>query len=159
MAEPIDYLIAQHLQTALRGMAVASGYHYTVTSVAVKLDPDQNVNELIKSNNGPRPIVILQVKPEAWDYQKSSRVRLIWPIAIHWVGESDPTDDNSRMRTYLRGCADVERAITIDISRGGRAVDTRIVTRTMDGSIGGAAVWAIIDVEIHLYRTFGAPDA
>lgn len=158
MADPIDYLIVRDLQTALRGIAVSSGYHSTVAAVAVKLDPDQDVESLILPD-GQRPLAILAVAPEAWDYAPANQVHITWPITVHWIADSDPTDDTSRMHAYLCGCADVERAIAIDSSRGGRAVDTRILKRAMDGSIGGAAVWAVIELEVSFHRTFGAPDA
>ena len=81
------------------------------------------------------------------------------PVTIHWVGESYPHIDESRMQTFFRGCADVERAIGADPTRGGLAVDTRILQRTEDDSTAGAQVWAVIDTEIRLYRTDGQPDA
>jgi hypothetical protein len=53
----------------------------------------------------------------------------------------------------------VERAIAADPTRGGLAVDTRILNRTCDDSTEGAQVWAIINAEIGFYRTDGQPDA
>jgi hypothetical protein len=158
VGEPIDYLIVRHLQTALGAMSVAAGYHYTVAGSAVKLDPNHNVDAFI-APDGPRPFVILELKPEEREYQPARQVRIVMPITIHWVGECLPHIDESRLQTFLRGCADVERAIGADPTRGGLAVDTRILTRTADDSTEGAQVWAVIETEIRWYRTDGQPDA
>jgi hypothetical protein len=158
VGEPIDYLIVRNMQTALGAMSVATGYHYTVAGSSVKLDPNHDVQAFV-APDGPRPFVILELKPEDREYQPARQVRIILPIRIHWVGESFPHKDESRLQTYLRGCADVERAIAADPSRGGLAVDTKVLSRTCDDSTEGAQVWAIIDTEIGFYRTDGQPDA
>jgi len=158
MGEPIAYLIVRSLQTALAAMSTASGFHYTVAGSAVKLDPNHNVDAYI-APDGPRPFVILEVKPEAREYQPARQVRLVQPVTVHWVGESLPHKDESRMQTYFRGCADVERALAADPTRGGLAVDTRVLNSRLDDSTEGAQVWAVIEAEVRLYRTDGAPDA
>lgn len=159
MPEPIDFQIVQDLQAALGAMSVSTGYHYTVAVTAVKLDPNHEVEDII-APTGPRPFVILELTPdEGWEYQPAEQLVFRLPLTIHWVSDSTPTDDASRMQTYLRGCADVERAITRDITRGGLAQDTRLVKRTFDTAVDGAQVWAQIDLEIFVYRTYGAPDA
>jgi hypothetical protein len=86
-------------------------------------------------------------------------VRLVLPWTVHWVHESTPTSDDSRVQTYLRGCADIERAIAIDPGRGGRAIDTRIVKREFEAEVDGSQVWAMVDLAIALRRTYGQPDA
>lgn len=156
--EPIEFQIVQHLQAALLAMTVAGGYHYTMAASAVKLDPNSDIESLI-APNGPRPFSIIELGKQVREYQPSEQVRLVIPLVIHWVSDSSPTDDASRMQTFFRGVADVERAIAADVTRGGLAVDTRIVSPTFDTSSDGAQVWAQIDTEITIYRTYGVPDA
>lgn len=159
MPEPIEFRILQNLQTALLAISVAGGYHYSVAAGAVKLDPNHDV-ETLTPPSGPRPFIIVQLQPEAWEYrERPSQVHLVVPAIIHWFHDSDPTDDNSRLQTFLRGCADVEQAIAIDLTRGGGAVDTRIVGRAIDPAIDGSQVWAMVAVEIALRRTYGVPNA
>lgn len=158
MPEPIEFRILQNLQTALLAISVAGGYHYTVAAGAVKLDPNQNVEALI-APGGPRPFVLLEVAPEAWKYFPAGEVRLVLPVTIHWISESTPSDDNSRMQTFFRGCADVEKAIAVDPGRGGNAMDTRIVRREFETAVDGSQVWAQIETEIALRRTYGSPNA
>lgn len=157
MSEPIEFRIVQNLQADLRAIGVADGYHIPITDVAVKLDPNHAV-DTINAPDGARPLVLIEVNPESWIYEPTSQVKLIMPITVHWVSESDPTDDESRMRTYFRGCADVEKAIAVDLSRGGLAVDTRIEKRTFDTAVDGSQVWARIELRIQLHRTYGQPN-
>ena len=158
MPEPIEYRIVRNLQEALKTITEAGGYHYTVEGTAVKLDPNHEVDALIASG-GPRPFVLLAIGDERWDFFPGLQIRLIIPVAIYWVGDFDPSLDESMLQTYFRGCADVERAIAIDVSRGGLAVDTRIVKRTLDRSIDGTQVWALVDTEVWITRAYGQPDS
>lgn len=156
MPEPNEYLIVRNLQSALGLMQVAGGYYYDVGDTAVKLDPNQDVESFI-APNGPRPFIVIDVQPEEWTYSPAMVVALVMPVTIHWVNDSDPTDDQSRMRTFFRGCADVERAITVDITRGGLAFDTRMVKRTSNRAVDGSLVWAAIDTTIRINRNYGKP--
>lgn len=156
MPEPIEYLIVRNLQTALLAIAVASGYHFTVAALAVKLDPNQDVESII-APDGPRPFVIIEVNPETREYAPASQTTLRIPIRIHWIHDSDPTVDESFLQTFYRGCADIERAVAVDTGRGGRATDTRLVACAYDTL--GAQVWAKVDLLIKVDRTYGAPDA
>jgi hypothetical protein len=156
MSEPREYQIVQSLQAALQAISVAGGYYFDVVATAVKLDPNQDVEDLI-APGGPRPFVVLELKPDTWEYTPAGQLRLAVKLAVHWVSDSTPTDDASRLQTFFRGCADVERAIALDISRGGLAVDTRITGRTLDLAVDGAQVWAVLDVEILTRRTYGSP--
>jgi hypothetical protein len=162
MSEPIEYMVLRDLQAALMAITIAAGYHYEVAGTAVKLDPNHEVDELV-APGGPRPFIVLEPKSEAAEswavVEKPSGVRLVMPITIHWVNDSDPEVDESCRQVYYRGCADIERAIAVDTSRGGLAVDTRIVRRAPEVGQDGAQVWAVIDVEIVIYRTYGQPNA
>lgn len=158
MPDPIEYQVIRNLQQALQAISVAGGYHFDVQGTAVKLDPNHKIEDLV-APDGPRPFVLLDLTPpERWDYQPASQVRLALPLTIHWVSDSVPTADESKMQTYLKGCADVEQALAVDVTRGGLAVDTRIVRRTLDSSVDGSQVWALIDTEINLHRTYGRPN-
>lgn len=163
MPEPIEFLIIQNLQAALQGITVAGGYHYDVQATLVKLDPNQNVEALVADK--PRPFVVIDVVPERWQYLASGQVRVVMPLVVYWVGDSHPDadempdQDESRLRTYLRGCADVEKAIAPDYRRGGYATDTKIVKQTFNGELDGRDVWAAIELEVLVHRVYGSPNA
>jgi hypothetical protein len=154
--EPITFRIVQNLQAALAAIAIADGYFHDIAVTAVKLDPNVNVETLV-GNQRLRPFVIIEVGQEPFEYQPAKRLKQRIPIIIHAVHDSDPTDDNSWLKTFTRLCADVEQAITKDISRGGVASDTRVVT-TEFKSFEGQLVWALVSIEIHVHRTYGAPN-
>lgn len=158
MAEPIEFQIVQDVQAALRGISVGEGYHYDVRGTAVKLNPDHDVEALV-ADDAPRPFVVIEVTPEAFAYQPSQRVRLDMPVRVHWFNESQPEVDEDMVRMFFRGCADIEQAVAVDLTRGGRAIDTRIVRRTNSRDVEGAAVWAMVDLNIALIRTYGEPNA
>jgi hypothetical protein len=156
VSDAVEYLIIRDLQTTLRAIAVSAGYHFDVSSVAVKLDPNQDVESII-APNGARPLMIVEVNPEKFEYHPASQVVIVMKPRIHWINDSDPTVDESFVQTYFNGCADIERAVAKRPNRGGYATDTTIVGREYDTL--GAQVWAKVDLNIRVDRTFGAPDA
>lgn len=156
MSEPITFRVVQSLQAALRAIATRDGYHHDIEGVAVKLDPNQDVETLL-GDDQRRPFIVLELQPERVTYQPAMRVRTVVPATIHAVHESDPTDDDSWLRVYTRLCADVERAIAVDITRGGLAVDTRIATFEFH-ALGGRQVWAMVQLELAMLRAYGSPN-
>lgn len=157
MSEPREYRIVRNLQAALAAMTVAGGYFYDVAATAVKLDPDHDVQALI-APDGPRPFLVLDVASEKWQYAQAHEIKLVLPVTVHWIGESDPTVDEDRVRMFYRASADVEQSVAVDISRGGLAADTRIVWRQLVETVEGPQVWAQIRLEIHLHRQYGQPN-
>lgn len=72
------------------------------------------------------------------------------PFTVYWVHDSDLTDDDSRLKVYARGVADIEQALAAD--------DTRILSAEMRES-EGREVWVIIACEVRKHRAYGAPNA
>lgn len=158
MPEPNEYLAIRNLQAALLAISVSGGYHFDVAQLAVKLDPNQGVAALI-APDGPRPFMVLEVKPDKWEYFPASEVRIVIPATVHWVGESLlPENDEARVQMYFRAVADIERALAKDNGRGGHVIDTRIIRRQYDTAVDGAQVWAMVDLEMPLRREYGQPD-
>lgn len=168
MPEPIEYRIVRDLQAALQAMHIAAGYFYSLPAVGVKFDPNVDVELLTDVSQGVRPFALIQVAPETWAYSPASQLKLRMPVTVHWlhdahpaedvaIGEPMPPSDEDRIQLFFRGCADVERAVAVDISRGGLATDTRIVKRTMNPEIDSQLVHAMVDLEILLHRTYGQP--
>jgi hypothetical protein len=157
MAEPIAYRIVQSLQTALQGIAIASGYHHDVAALAVKLDPNVDVETLI-GDQQLRPFVILELPPDQHAIKFAPKgVQITMPVTVHAVHDSDPTDDSSWLKTYFRLCADVEQALAQDIRRGGLAADTRVLSQE-PVSFDGAQVWAKVTAQVTVIRTMGQPN-
>jgi hypothetical protein len=155
---PIAYAIVQDVQAALQAMTVAGGYFYTVPSGAVKLDPEHQV-EARELPDGLRPFILIELSPLAMEFSdaRGGEVVVTQPLVVHWCQDIDSTDDNALLQTFLRGCADVERALTQDITRGGRAVDTRVTGCELKRVADGSGVWADVAVDIRGWRTYGVP--
>lgn len=166
-ADPIEYRVIRDVQASLRQIAIIDGYHHDVAGLAVKLDANQGVEDLV-GPNGPRPFIVLEPKPETWDYSVSGeqvvqgvafdQVLLRMPLTVHWINDSDPNVDESRLQTFFRGCADIEQALAIDVTRGGLALDTRVTRRTYDEAFDSAQVWAMVEIEMRIYRALGHPN-
>ena len=166
MPEPIDFLIIQNLQSALRNISTTAdpAFHHTVESLSVKLDPDHKVEELISSMTSAdpqsprRPFIILEIPPDGpWDYQTSAQILTELPWSIHFVNDTDVTQDNALLQEYLRAAADIEQAIAADHTRGALAVDTRILSREMH-ELSGQMVWTMVSGVVRLYREYGKPN-
>jgi len=157
VAEPTELQILLNLQAALQAIAVASGYFHDVTPSAVKLDPDFNV-EAFTNANGIRPLVYLQPQPEEWRYVgMPSVLELRWPLKVHWIQSTAADTDQARAEAFYRGCADVERALTQDCTRGGLAIEHRILTRNFNLANDGSTVWAEIETLVVVRRKYGQP--
>lgn len=156
MSEPIEYRIVQSLQTALLSIAIAGGYHHDVAALAVKLDANHSVEELI-GDSALRPFFILEMTADTFTYQPANRIRIVMPAIIHAVHDSDVTVDDSWVRTYFRLCADIEQAVAVDITRGGLATDTRVLSREFK-TFNGSQVWAQVNAEIRVPRLYGEPN-
>lgn len=155
---PIAYAIVKDVQTALRAMSVAGGYYYGVASDAVKLDPETDVEDMT-APNGPRPCVLIETGALDHNFtnSRSGEANVTLPLTIHWFHDADRTSDDALLQTFFRGCADVEKALTQDITRGGRAVDTRITSCDLVPVSNSGICWAAIKVDIHGWRAYGAP--
>lgn len=154
--EPLALRIVQNIQAAVRGIRVSQGYHHTVGAVAVKLDPNHNVEALI-GDEQLRPFFIIEMLPETFEYVPAGGVWVTMSGIVHGVHTSDVESDDDWMTTYYRLCADIERALTQDLTRGGLVPDTRIES-TAFRARGGAEVWAQVPIVIRLRRQFGSPN-
>lgn len=167
MPEPIDYRVMANLKASLQAIATSAGYYYDVDNGAVKLDADHGVEAMLEPT-GPRPCVLVELRNESWEYHPAGQVLYTLPVTVHWfhrsaplvdvlLGEPSPPHDEDRMQMFYRGCADVEKALTADTSRGDLVPDTRITDRRWNPVNGGNDVWAELDVEMRVYRAYGVP--
>lgn len=173
MTEPLEYQIMQALQARFQQIRVSDGYFYGVDDAAVLLDPDAAVDALMQGDDEGRkvrPFIILEpLDGEQWEYQPANQLKLVVPLAVHWVHTAVPLDalvngvprpptDFERLRTFWRGCADIEKALnrSNDPGLGGLATDVRIVDRKWNSDAAvGQDVWAQLTLHVHARREFG----
>lgn len=153
---PAEYAVLANLRDAIAAIRVGDGYYYDVLGTGVKLDPNQDVDSLVDPS-GPRPFVILALNGDGWTHMPAMRARIDLEATIYWMHDSDPTRDADAIQTYLQGCADIERALVADLTRGGLVTDTRIVRRSRDTSVDGSLIVAEIGILMPMIRTYGEP--
>lgn len=164
--EPRDYRILLSLKAALQAIAVAAGYYYDVSDVAVKLDAEQGLEDVL-NGTGPRPVILIELRDDAREHEPANYIMYDRHYTVHWIhdptsiadvaqGEPSQTNDGDRARMFERGVADVEKAVSRDTGRGGLAVDTRVENvRWNKAEEIGRLVWAEVDVTIKAEREYG----
>lgn len=156
--EPVDYQIVQAVQTALQAIDDSDGVSYVKMPVgAVRLDPDVDVDTLLLPD-GPRPFALIEVLADRRVYRKYNDVKITLPLRVHWVDDVDQTDDSSRIRTFLRAVADVERAVRSSQAGalGALAIESLVTDRELVPMDGGR-MWAVVSLEIEYERPHGQP--
>jgi hypothetical protein len=157
MAEPLGYQILLNLQSALRAISGA-GYFFSVGSAAVSIDP-VDVIEIVLGRAASSPFVVIELGVSGRPtYQPASQMLEFLPFNIIAFANATHLDPVSRVNVYEQLCADIEKAVTVDISRGTLATDTRITGRQMQVTTGSLRVVAVVQLEVRTYRTYGAPN-
>ena len=155
-SDPLRLALIQHVVTTIRGINGASQYHYAVKANSVITDltmsaPNWPVTEL--------PLFLVEPTNQGSRlYMPAVRIKdsvQLLVTAFHNIDGTAP-DRKTTANEYL--IADLEVALTQDITRGGRAIDTRLGEPQpfMDmGSSGGCGV--IVPLDIRVIRTYGNP--
>jgi hypothetical protein len=162
-ADPIEFRIVKSLQAALRLIATSGGYHYTVQGLAVKLDPEHEIEKLIPGADPPfgppRPFFVLDMTGnDAFEYpERSGRVRRVMPVTVFAIHDSDPTDDDSKLEVFNRLCADIETALVASGSHGGLSMGVTLRSRRMHDR-EGQEILAQVSGEVPLHRRYGFPN-
>lgn len=158
MPNPLTHDVLLNLQTTLQAISVAGGYHFDVDDDAVSLDPDKHI-ELLTGSSLRAPFYIIEAPPgRRFDYHPANQLRQVLTVNVTGAHEATPLQPQTKLLRYEQLCADVERAVAVDHTRGGLATDTRVMDQQMGVIVGGQRVLAIIELEVRLYRTFGSPN-
>ena len=158
MAEPLGYQILLNLQEALRGISTGSGYFFSVDSAAVSIDP-VDVIEIVLGRAASSPFFVIELGVSGRpSYEKASQLLELLPFNVVAFANATNLDPVSRVKTYERLCADIEKALTVDIDRGGLATDTRITGKQMQVTTGSLRVVAVIGLEVRTHREYGKPN-
>lgn len=163
--DPIEFRIIADMQTALQSIRKINGYHHDVASVAVRLDPNYDIESLVGEatvqTEPLRPFIIVVTSPDQFSYpEHGGRVFLLMPFIVHAVNDSDPSDDSDLQKTYFKLAADVETALVGTeqrLTRGGLATDTLILEREMHEPIGQLS-WAMVKGHVRVRRGYGEPN-
>ena len=157
MSTPVALAVLQSIQTALRAIAVSSGYFYDVKSTSVVLDPIP----LAMIPTTETPFFVLDPEANGQNLYTTSRpvalkVDFTVPICVR---VDAPGDDPDRKRTAgWQVYADVERALSADPQRGLLALYTYVEWPTFGfGPPSQNEVYVEIPVRVLLQRAYGTP--
>ena len=144
MSTPIIELIAENVKTAINAVTEANGYNQNHTAVRPKkVDYASPWNDLTA--------LVCQVEADVIDGVQSCTSWRQYFLIVVMVVESDTATASIDTR-HNQIASDIEKQIMVDHTRGGNAVDTKIVEKMPfdpdDESPGGVAVKISVD-----YRT------
>lgn len=158
MGNPIAYAILAAYQTALRAIATGSGYHYDVASASVSIDPHDHV-EVLTGTKLLRPFFVCDFAPgRQIDYFPAAQMTDVVPIDVTAADDATPLDPADRALRYTNLVADIERALTQDVTLGGLVYDVRIRDSVQAITVGAQRVVAVVHTDARVYRTYGSPD-
>lgn len=160
-SDPLRVQVLEAVQTKLRGINGNPTYFNTVKSTSVVLDPGVGPNMLLVPAT-ELPYFIVEVTPSGSKfYMPSMRMKEDFQIAViarNDVATNLGTNLTRRMETWEQLIADIEVALTRDISLGGLAVDVRLQTPTPAFDMSASpSVVVVQPVVIRLIREYGKP--
>lgn len=126
MPDSVRELIMKDLQATLQGVTAANGYGTTLLSVQRFLQPGQTVTET--------PMVLLlegddDVSSEGPLAGASSLVTRTLNVGLLVMHRQDADVDAKSASEIMNGIvADIQKALQVDFSRGGHALDTNEVS-------------------------------
>lgn len=150
--------VLQAIQTRLQAISGAS-YHYPVT-VAANVTIDPTVNVLTAGiAPGDLPLYVVEPTPEG--------TRQFWP-AMQLVNGfrgtitarkdvTDSDDPAAKATIWENLAADIEVALSADVTLGGLVYDIRLLEPAPFIGVGSPIVVLVQPWEARLHRTYGAP--
>lgn len=155
-AKSVEILILEHIQTALRAINGNPTYFYTVKSGSVVLDATLRIFDIPKSE---LPFFMVDgTLPPTMSWMPAKRVKVVLSIVI--LARQDATGNATNMKTevWRKLGADIEVALTQDITRGGNAIDTRLEPRLPLIDPGPSQVVLVQQpLNVRFIRTYGTP--
>lgn len=154
MADSNRLTIIKFYQAKLQAMTVAGGYHWNVVAASVNIDPTVNP---LTVNGIDVPYFSIEPTPTGRkDYYPANQLRELLRVNIIARMDADGVDPGSRLDTIEKLGQDMEKALTVDITCGGAAVDVRLGVMQPVVVVGSNIVLVIQPVEARLHRSYGA---
>jgi hypothetical protein len=162
MTLPLELQLALDLQTALRAMRTADGYHYEPKPSSVSLDPEEIL--LVAETELPYfHIVFPDVSGGSRRFFPADQIRDGIPgMVLARVDVPDPQAPGAKLTAAVSLCTDLERCMAPRADRaawhGGLAVDCRLA-RPLHGYGLGADPIVIVrqPFVVTTYRDYGQP--
>jgi len=152
MASPSKNLIMSDLISALEGITVANGYKSNVQAVLRTVQDYDSV----RTGTGC-PAITLKRSNCAYEYRSCDHIDAT--LTVDLLVHVDGSTDAARYTAIDNLEDDIIAAVSVDITRGGNAIETRVRSTiddtgdpdTMDSRGGGSS--AVITIDIMFERT------
>ena len=156
-ADPLRQQVLEAIQVKLRAINGNPTYFNTVKSTSVVLDPAVNLLTLPPTEC---PYFIIEPTPEGSKfYMPSMKLKHTFQVAITARQDAPGGTSTSRkMETWEQLVADIEVALTQDITLGGIAVDVRLGEATPGFDLGAPVTVVVVQpLTVLLIREYGKP--
>lgn len=158
MSAPVLLAIVLNMQTALQAISVGSGYFNTVKPTSVVLDDVELLT--IPSTETPYFIVGHLVEPVARNFETTKPTGILekWRVTVDARIDAPGTGTARKLTALTQLEADVEKALCVDLQRGGLAQYTYTGQATCYTNFAQQNIAMLrIPVEILLRREYGVP--
>lgn len=148
--------ILERLQTVLQGATDAAVYNYPVRHAsAVTLDVTVNLTTV---NNVDLPFTVIEPTPEGTKtYHPGEHLVEIFRVNLHRRYDADAGDQATKATVWEHLAADLERALTADVTLSGLVYDTRLLTPQPFVGVGSNVVILVQPIEMRVHRGYGTP--
>jgi hypothetical protein len=159
MASVAENIVA-NIETTLLGITVAAGYENTVARVQRVQQTLTSLADLPVLLIVPRDIRAADEEPySVQDWVMTVEIQLVfiadpYEVAIDTDASGNPTENTTE--TYFAWFGDINKALLADRTRGGHALDTRIVgMEPLAVDVENRSAGIIVDAEIRYRHRYG----
>lgn len=155
--DPLRQQVLEAIQVKLRAINGNPTYFFIVKSTSVVLDPAVNILTLPPTE---MPYFIVEPTPLGSKfYMPAMKLRHEFQVVITARHDAPGGTSTSRkMETWEQLIADIEVAMTRDITLGGVAVDTRLLEATPGFDLGDKPTIIVIQpLVVKIIREYGKP--
>lgn len=155
LTTPRELALLQDLQAALRAIQTADGYGWDVTPSSVVLDADN----IFDKSGSQLPFFIVEGSDEGErEFLPAGDLGDEFVAVITARVDAKGLDPDRRNTIGWHLHADIEKALTLDIERGGLAADTRLRKPQIFTSVSGDQPVIVVEKAVmKLFRDYGDP--
>lgn len=149
-------LIVEAVQAALRNIAGAA-YHYPLGDPAsqVSVDPTEN---LLTRNGADLPFYVIEPTPDgSREFYPAMQLKSEFEINVQGRKDAETADQAAKLATWENMAADLEVALTQDVTLGGLCYDVRLGEPRPFVGVGSNIVILVQPVTIRVHREYGVP--
>lgn len=149
MADCIDAQITADIKTALETISVANGYNTEIGTV------EEKRSIFIRNNETVTFTLVEKLPPEIEDDFQHTEDGKVKYLIYYFNGEDDEDPDNNPVQYTDRNvCADIQKALLIDRTRGNVAQNTHVMSFGHDFYFQNGMIdvpimctWVLVEVE------------